>query len=48
MCATTGYDWLLIDGEHAPTRCPRYWSSCRWLCPTRCRRWCARSMAIRP
>ena len=25
ICAGAGFDWLLIDGEHAPTRCRPRW-----------------------
>ena len=42
ICAGAGFDWLLIDGEHAPTRCRPRWRNCSRWPPIRSRRWCAR------
>jgi 4-hydroxy-2-oxoheptanedioate aldolase len=37
--AGTGFDWLLIDGEHAPNDLRRCWASCRrWRLPHACHR----------
>src|SRR5450830_183238 len=30
VSAPAGFDWLLMDGEHAPTPCRPPCSSCRW------------------
>ncbi len=34
IAATSGYDWLLIDGEHAPNTIQDFIISCRPLRPT--------------
>lgn len=42
IVASTGYDWMLIDGEHAPTPCPACSTSSRPWLPTPPPRWYAR------
>jgi 2-keto-3-deoxy-L-rhamnonate aldolase RhmA len=46
--ATTGYDWLLIDGEHAPNDLRSTLAACRPWPRTRPSRWCESWKAARP
>ena len=42
-----GFDWLLLDGEHAPNDLRSMLGACRPSRRTRCTRWCAFRMAMR-
>jgi 4-hydroxy-2-oxoheptanedioate aldolase len=46
--ATCGYDWLLIDGEHAPNDLRSTLAALQAWPPIRPRPWCAWSKAARP
>ena len=42
LLAGAGFDWLLIDGEHAPNTVPSILAQLQAVAPIRCGRWCAR------
>jgi 4-hydroxy-2-oxoheptanedioate aldolase len=46
--ATTGYDWLLIDGEHAPNDLRSTLGRPAAVAPHRPSRWCESWKAARP
>ncbi|BFO08112.1 hypothetical protein GGER_06220 [Serratia rubidaea] len=47
LLAGAGFDWLLIDGEHAPNNVQTVLGQLQATAPTRAIRWCARRGTIR-
>jgi 4-hydroxy-2-oxoheptanedioate aldolase len=42
LLAGAGFDWLLIDGEHAPNNVQTVLTQLQAIAPTPASRWCAR------